>query len=92
MDEKLSWFGTGLTAVFTGVQMTTESMVSLILSIIVGCLTIAYTIWRWYREAKKDGTITKDEIVDLIDDIVDKTEEISDDIKNTKDKIDKNKE
>lgn len=35
------------------------------LSIITFGVTIAYTIWKWYRKATKDKKITKDEVDDL---------------------------
>lgn len=34
-------------------------------------LNIAYTIWKWYRTASKDGKITHDEIDQVIDDVHD---------------------
>lgn len=34
-------------------------------------LNIAYTIWKWYRTASKDGKITQDEIDQVIDDVHD---------------------
>ena len=39
--------------------------IQIIISALAGAVALAYTIWRWYRNAKKDGKITEDEIDDL---------------------------
>ena len=40
--------------------------IQIIISALAGAVALAYTIWRWYRNAKKDGKITEDEVDDLI--------------------------
>lgn len=50
-------------------------------TIVCGLLTIAFTIWRWYRAAKKDGNISKEEIEELIDDIVHHVDDTADKVK-----------
>ena len=37
-----------------------------------GAGALAYTIWRWYKNAKKDGKITEDEVDDLFEQITKK--------------------
>lgn len=39
--------------------------IQIIISALAGAVALAYTIWRWYRNAKKDGKITEDEVDDL---------------------------
>lgn len=39
--------------------------IQIIISAVAGAVALAYTIWRWYRNAKKDGKITEDEVDDL---------------------------
>ena len=39
--------------------------IQIVISALAGAVALAYTIWRWYRNAKKDGKITEDEIDDL---------------------------
>ena len=44
-------------------------IISFALAILSSCVIIAYKVWQWYREAKKDGKITPDEVATLIDDV-----------------------
>lgn len=46
--------------------------IQIIISALAGAVALAYTIWRWYRNAKKDGKITEDEVDDLFDQITKK--------------------
>lgn len=39
--------------------------IQIIISALAGAVALAYTIWRWYKNAKKDGKITEDEVDDL---------------------------
>ena len=41
--------------------------IQIIISALAGAVALAYTIWRWYKNAKKDGKITEDEVDDLLD-------------------------
>lgn len=46
--------------------------IQIIISALAGAVALAYTIWRWYRNAKKDGKITEDEVDDLFEQIAKK--------------------
>ena len=46
--------------------------IQIIISALAGAVALAYTIWRWYRNAKKDGKITEDEVDDLFQQITKK--------------------
>ena len=46
--------------------------IQIIISALAGAVALAYTIWRWYRNAKKDGKITEDEVDDLFEEITKK--------------------
>ena len=46
--------------------------IKIIISALAGAVALAYTIWRWYRNAKKDGKITEDEVDDLFEQITKK--------------------
>ena len=74
--------------VFTIIQ-TNEMLqcICFIMSIIATAFTIAYTVWKWYNNAKKDGKITMDEVKDLKNKLDD---EIEDFYKNLPKKEDKN--
>ena len=49
--------------------------IQIIISALAGAVALAYTIWRWYRNAKKDGKITEDEVDDLFEQITKKENE-----------------
>ena len=49
--------------------------IQIIISALAGAVALAYTIWRWYRNAKKDGKITEDEVDDLFKQITKKENE-----------------
>jgi preprotein translocase subunit SecG len=62
-----------------GTSMQTNEvlqMISLILTIIGTIITIAMALLNWYKQAKRDGKITKDEIKDAVDIISDGIEDI----------------
>lgn len=46
--------------------------IQIVISALAGAVALAYTIWRWYRNAKKDGKITEDEVDDLFEQITKK--------------------
>lgn len=52
--------------------------IQIIISALAGAVALAYTIWRWYRNAKKDGKITEDEVDDLFEQITKKEEDKDD--------------
>ena len=59
-----------LGAVFTAVQTdATLQIISLVLTIIATAFSIAFTVYKWWKSAKADGKITKNEIDDLIDEL-----------------------
>ena len=49
--------------------------IQIIISALAGAVALAYTIWRWYRNAKKDGKITPDEVDNLFEQITKKEDE-----------------
>lgn len=72
-----SWLGTALTGVFTYLSaVELKDLISWILSIVAAVVTIAFTIWTWYKKATKDGKITKDEVGELVDQLKDNTKEV----------------
>lgn len=83
-DEVTAVGGAG-TAIETAlaVSQTNEVLraIQIVLSIITFLVTLAYTIWKWYKNAKKDGKITKDEVDDLFKKIENVTKENEDDDK-----------
>lgn len=69
-------------------QNETLQYIELGLSILTSVILIAFRIWRWVKDAKADGKITKEELEEGAKIIADGAEEISDKIKKGKDKED----
>lgn len=79
-DTVLPVSGNVLTYIIAFVQSNELfQIISFALSIITSIIIIAYKVWVWWREAKKDGKITEDEIKQLGD-------SIGGDVKNIHDK------
>lgn len=74
MQEKITGAGATLLSWVTTLTQANEvfRMIQLILSILCSVLVIISTIIiPWYKKAKKDGKITKDEVVELVDKVAD---------------------
>lgn len=69
-DEVIMYSGDGLLAVFTALQVD-EIMkwISLALTILTTVITLAFTIYKWWKKANEDGHVSSDEIQELIDEI-----------------------
>ena len=78
--------GTALSAVGTGLQTNDVlQTISLIITIIGGLITfIIVPLLTWWKNAKKDGKIDKDEIEDAIDIVVDGSEKIKGEVEEKK--------
>ena len=77
VSDSLEIGGNGLMYILTATQ-TKEifQIVSLILSIIISLFIIAGKIIEWYKKAKADGKITKDEIKELSNNVKENINEI----------------
>lgn len=53
-------------------------IISFVLSVMTSLIIIGYKVWVWWREAKKDGKITKDELQQLGDSISDDMKDLHD--------------
>lgn len=71
--------GTGVSAVGTGLQ-TNQILqtISLVLTILGSLITIGMALLNWWRNAKKDGKITEDEIKEGLDIINDGAKDLGD--------------
>lgn len=69
-DEIVGFVGLGISTVLT-ITQTNEvfQLVQLIFSILAFLVTIAHTFWKWYRNAKKDGKITPQEVDELFENL-----------------------
>lgn len=84
--------GTTLSAVGTSIQ-TNEILetISIIITIIGAIITfIVMPILNWYKSAKADGKITKDEIKEGVNTLSEGINQVIDASKNNKEKEDKN--
>ncbi len=61
-------------------------IIELTLSILTSCVLICYRVWKWYKAAKADGKITKEEIEEGAKIIEDGAQEIADKMKKGEDK------
>ena len=81
-SELFTFMGNVFTYILAFVQTNeTFQMVEMILAILTSIVILAYRIWQWWKEAKKDGKITKEEIKDGLDIIINGAEDIKDKIK-----------
>jgi hypothetical protein len=69
-DEIVGFAGSSVSTVLT-ITQTNEvfQTVQLIFSILAFVVTIAYTVWKWYKKAKQDGKITPEEVEELFDNL-----------------------
>lgn len=67
-------------------QNETLQYIELGLSILTSIILIAFRVWRWVKEAKADGKITKEEIEEGAKIIEDGAQEIADKMKKGEDK------
>ena len=74
-NNLFSWVASGFTFLTAGLSQDVTQLILLILGIVSSVVSLAYTLWKWYRKAKADGKITADEIdeaADIINDHVNK--------------------
>ena len=81
MDEIVSGGLISLSAAFTALQ-TNEvfQTVSLVVTILSGIVSIVFIIWRWWKQAKKDGKVDGEDIGQLLDDLSEGLKDIKSDI------------
>ena len=73
----LEWIGCGFGTVLTAVQtQQVFQIISLVLTCLATALTIAYTLWKWWKNAKKDGKIDEKEIKEGIDILKDAAKDV----------------
>lgn len=60
------WGADAIAVVGTAVQMDeVKQWISMAITIVAGIVSIALSIWKWWKSAKKDGKIDEKEIEDL---------------------------
>lgn len=86
VKDLLQFAGNGLQYLITWTQVEEVArIIGLVLSIMISVLIIIDKVITWWKKAKADGKITKDEIDELAHDV-------GEDISNIKDQLDSSKE
>ena len=77
-------FSSTIICMFNTILQSDEVLkyINLVITILIGVVSLSYTIYKWYKRAKEDGKISSDEIEELKNNIVDE-------LNKTKDKMDK---
>lgn len=84
MQEKpINYIASGVACITTALQSDEIfSYVSLSLTILSIVVSLAFTIYRWYKVATDDGKIDKEEIDDLMHNINDSINDLNDAVNN----------
>lgn len=51
--------------------------INLGITIAVGLVTLAYTLYKWYKKASEDGKITHEEVNDLFEEVGEAVEDLT---------------
>ena len=84
MKDVALFGGNALTYVLSAIQQNEVfQIIEFVLAILTSIILIAYRLWVWYKKAKADGKITKEEIEEGleilgegIEDLKEKTDEL----------------
>jgi flagellar motor component MotA len=76
-----SAIGTSISAIGTGMQSNELlQTISLVITILGGIITILMALTKWWKDAKKDGKITKEELKEGGKIVKDNIEDLLDDL------------
>lgn len=71
----VGWVASGVAGVFTTIQENPViQIISFCLTILSVLVSLAYTLWKWYRKAKADKKITEEEVEEGLQIIKDHTD------------------
>lgn len=71
----VGWVGSGIAVILTTLQENPViQVISFCLTILSVLVSLAYTLWKWYRRAKADKKITDEEIEEGLTIIKDHTD------------------
>lgn len=72
INTSFGWIASGINVFLTASQVDEYfRYIQLALTILTTLITISYSLYNWYKKAKSDGIISKDEIKDGINIIKD---------------------
>lgn len=88
-----SWVASAFTTV-TAAMSTNETaqLILYILGIVSALFSLSWNLWKWYKDAKKDGKIDEKEMEDLKKTVDDGAKEIGDAVSKTPEKEDRKDE
>ena len=66
-NNALSWVCSGVTILTSTLSHDILQIILMVLGVISALVSLAYNIYVWYKKAKQDGKIDRDEIDDLMD-------------------------
>lgn len=89
-----SWIASAFTTVTAAMSTNDETaqLILYILGIVSALFSLSWNLWKWYKEAKKDGKIDDKEMEDLKKTVGDGAKEIGDAVSKTPEKEDKKDE
>lgn len=70
MDKSLRWDYILEAVAIGGTAAQTKQVfqiISLVLTIVSILVSLAFTLYKWYKEAENDGKITKDEVMQAVE-------------------------
>lgn len=71
----VGWVASGVAGIFTTLQENPViQVISFCLTILSVLVSLAYTLWKWYRRAKADKKITEEEVEEGLQIIKDHTD------------------
>ena len=71
----VGWVASGVAGIFTTLQENPViQIISFCLTILSVLVSLAYTLWKWYRKAKADKKITEEEVEEGLKIIKDHTD------------------
>ena len=77
MDHDYNYIANGVGIIFSAIQSNEIlSWISWSITLLATLLSIAFTLYRWYKKATEDGKIDKKEIEELGDIVEDATQQI----------------
>ncbi|MBR2651407.1 hypothetical protein IKD48_01120 [bacterium] len=77
MNKRFDYIFDGVAIVFASIQPEVLfQYISLGLSILATLLSISFSIWQWWKKAKKDGKITSEEFKEGVEIIQNGTKEL----------------
>lgn len=85
-DNLLEILSIGVQSIFTAIQ-TDEVLrrISFAITLVSFIITLSCNIYKWWRNSKKDGKITMDEVDELVDIVKDGSDSLTNTIKEGKD-------